>query len=216
MEVQREGFKVHIPREEMKPRRLYLLQSRNLEFGIWNGKEGKFKGGFIGIRYKFGQARLDTEYHFEDGAPYGTARPVVDTGLDLPEGIDLKESRPTVDWETGRQLVFDEKTRRTVNIEGKPPRTLPGAWRFKDTGEVAEDVRAVSFENEELFGWLKEYEAGAAEDVFVRQMSGPEIGTHYCVPGFPANECPVCLVQNTIDTKGPGKYWIKVQVRRIE
>ena len=215
-EPQRPEFQVHIPREQMKARRLYLLQARNIEFGVWNGQEGKFKGGFIGIRYKFGQARLDTEYHHEDGAPYGTARPVFDTGLDLPEGIDLKESRPTVDRETGRLVVYDTKAPRTWEEKGDRPRVLNGAWKFIDTGEVSGDIRPVSYENAEFFAWLKEYEAGAAEEVFVKVLDSSTIETHYCAPGFPTNECPVCLIQNTVAEKGPGKYWVQLQVRRIE
>lgn len=214
-EPQRPEFAIHIPKEEMKPRRLYLLQSRNLAFGVWNGEEGKFKGGFIGIRYKFGQARLDTEHHFDDGAPYGTARPVLDTGLDLPEGIELRESMPTIDRETKREVYYNKDTVR----EGDPDprrRKVPGAWHFKDTGEYSLDIQPISFENQPFFEWLKEYEGGATEGVFQRQLSSPHIEAHYCVPGFPTNECPVCLIQETVAEKGPGKYWIQIQVRRVE
>lgn len=55
---------------------LYRLRSRNLSFGIYN-KDNK---GFIGIRTKFGSKFLDTEYHWDTGAPYGTACPQIEVG----------------------------------------------------------------------------------------------------------------------------------------
>jgi len=67
-------------------RRLYKLSSRNLSLGVYDGKEG-----FIGIRQKFGNGFLFTEFHWDQGPPYGTVDGVEDTGIDLPEHIELKE-----------------------------------------------------------------------------------------------------------------------------
>jgi hypothetical protein len=48
---------------------IYRIQSRNLAAGVYDGK-----GGFIGIREKFGDTYLFTEYGWEQGPPYGTVR----------------------------------------------------------------------------------------------------------------------------------------------
>lgn len=69
---------------ECKKRRVYRLFSRNILFGVFDGNDR-----FIGIRKKFGSRYLDTEDHWETGPPFGTARPEEDTGIDIPEEIDL-------------------------------------------------------------------------------------------------------------------------------
>jgi len=55
---------------------LYLLRSRNLVSGVFD--EGT--KGFVGIRSKLGSKRLFIEYHYETGAPFGTAHPVKEVG----------------------------------------------------------------------------------------------------------------------------------------
>jgi len=67
--------------------RLYKIRARNFQLGVYDGQ-----GGFIGRRNKFGQWYLFTEYHYDTGAPHGTAMPMEDTGIDLPEGIEAKEN----------------------------------------------------------------------------------------------------------------------------
>ena len=62
----------HIPLEDCKDGFIYRLGSRNLRYGIFN-KETK---GFTGIRTKFDSVFLFEEYHWDIGAPYGTAHPV--------------------------------------------------------------------------------------------------------------------------------------------
>lgn len=74
-----------LPPDELVPRRLYLVQSRNLRYTIYDGKLG-----FIGIRTKFGSRFLFTEYHW-DAEAYGTVSAMEDKGVDLPEGIALDE-----------------------------------------------------------------------------------------------------------------------------
>jgi hypothetical protein len=62
---------------------LYRLRSRNLHLGVYDGD-----GGFIGIREKFGDRYLFTEYDCRCGPPYGTATPVEDLGP-APEGLEI-------------------------------------------------------------------------------------------------------------------------------
>ena len=65
---------------------LYRIDSRNLSLGVYDGKEG-----FIGIRTKFRDRYLFTEYHHDQGAPHGTVFPLEDLGP-IPEEIPINES----------------------------------------------------------------------------------------------------------------------------
>lgn len=66
----------HIPIDQCVHGRLYRLSSRNLGMGVYN----QANKGFVGIREKFGSEYLSTEYHWDTGAPHGTARPLEDLG----------------------------------------------------------------------------------------------------------------------------------------
>ncbi len=59
-----------IPREELVVGMTYLCKARNFYIGKWNGK------GFDYMRRKFGSVFPDVEYHWDDGAPYGTVKPL--------------------------------------------------------------------------------------------------------------------------------------------
>lgn len=76
-----------IPKSECKDRRLYRLNSRNLTHGVWCAKSG----GFIGLRTKFDSTYPATEYHWEQGAPHGTAQPQEELSDELPAEIHLTE-----------------------------------------------------------------------------------------------------------------------------
>jgi len=64
---------------------LYRIHSRNLKLGVFDGKTG-----FIGIRLKFGSEYLFTEYHWDQGPPYGTVQPKEDLGP-IPDDIEIYE-----------------------------------------------------------------------------------------------------------------------------
>lgn len=63
-----------IPMRDCIKGRVYKLLCRNLSFGMYDGD-----GGFRGIRSKFGELYLFTEYHYDNG--YGTVRAMLDTGI---------------------------------------------------------------------------------------------------------------------------------------
>jgi hypothetical protein len=69
--------------EQLQRGRVYRLESRNLECGVWNGKDG-----FIGIRTKFGGQFLDMEIHWGLSKTFGTARALEALGA-IPESISL-------------------------------------------------------------------------------------------------------------------------------
>lgn len=79
----------YIPLEQCQSRHIYNLQSRNLLVGVFDADAQ----GFIGIREKFGNRYLFTEYHYDTGSPHGTVRPFEDCG-ELDHRIRLWERYP--------------------------------------------------------------------------------------------------------------------------
>jgi len=128
----------YIPLENCVKGRLYKLHSRNLAAGVFDGKRG-----FIGIREKFDQRYLFTEYHWDSPA-FATAKPIEDLGVDVPEDIPVQESLGSFDQITQRPTAFD-----------KPVADGGRGWYFTDTGEASRDIRSYSKSNEELFKWIQ-------------------------------------------------------------
>lgn len=62
----------YIKKEDLIENEIYRCYARNFEYGIWNGE------GFEYIRHKFGTKWFfyDTEFHWDDGPPYGTVKPL--------------------------------------------------------------------------------------------------------------------------------------------
>ena len=69
--------------EQLQRGTVYRLRSRNLECGVWNGKDG-----FVGIRTKFGGRFLDVEIHWDLSDTFGTALALEALGT-IPESISL-------------------------------------------------------------------------------------------------------------------------------
>jgi len=63
--------KPYIPLEECKHGGLYKISARNFSLGVYDEKAK----GFIGVRTKWSDVYLFTEYHWDTGEPYGTVRP---------------------------------------------------------------------------------------------------------------------------------------------
>ena len=59
-----------IPKEEMVINATYECKGRNLGVGIWNGES------FDYMRNKIGATFPDKEWHWDDGAPHGTCKPI--------------------------------------------------------------------------------------------------------------------------------------------
>jgi len=66
----------HIPMNEMKSGHLYKIMARNASYGIWVSEEN----GFIISRHKWSENYSFVEYHWDTGAPHGTAKPLEDLG----------------------------------------------------------------------------------------------------------------------------------------
>jgi hypothetical protein len=146
-------------------RRVYVLHSRNLGVGVYDGEQG-----FIGIREKFGHLFLFTEYHWDQGAPYGTVDGAVDSGIDVPEPIQVVETLGRIDKLTGRPIEW-----ATTIPNPNPSQAGKGKlgwWRYVD-GEPAPAVGKLDFDadgrdtglyaqsvpNDALFAFLDECEA---------------------------------------------------------
>lgn len=136
-----------IPLDKCIDRRIYKLSSRNLSVGVFREETR----GFIGIREKFGSRYLFEEYHYDTGAPYGTAVPYQDTGIDLPGHIELDEHLPgTYGSNTGKAMHFQVH-------DGD----YKGAWYYHfDDSEVDEDDWACCKDNRVLFNYLLAFEIG--------------------------------------------------------
>ena len=65
---------------------LYRIGSRNLPYGVYDGR-----GGFIGVREKFGHLYLFTEYDWDNGPPFGTVIVREDLGA-IPSDIEPVEA----------------------------------------------------------------------------------------------------------------------------
>ena len=95
-----------IPISECRAGRLYRLTSRNLKIGVCNVTEenGHVVCAFTGIREKFGDRYLDTEYHRDMGPPHGTALCLADIGA-MPAGLTpaLREKLP---WNFITQIPY--------------------------------------------------------------------------------------------------------------
>lgn len=93
----------YLPPAECKRGHVYRLSSRNLAFGVFAPEK---ENGFIGIRDKFGSRYLFTEHHWDNGAPYGTAKPLEDMGPLKDPHIALLDTLPTACGYCGERLEF--------------------------------------------------------------------------------------------------------------
>jgi hypothetical protein len=64
--------KEYIKIKELKNNYLYEIKARNANRGIWLENEK----GFIISRFKFGSNFTFIEYHWDNGPPFGTVRPI--------------------------------------------------------------------------------------------------------------------------------------------
>jgi hypothetical protein len=74
-----------IPVNELEVGRIYLLDCRNLYFGVYAGE-----GIFVGVREKFGDRFLDREYHYDTSRQFGTVEGMEPTNytFECPDSIE--------------------------------------------------------------------------------------------------------------------------------
>ncbi|WP_299021239.1 hypothetical protein [uncultured Photobacterium sp.] len=60
----------YLTKDKLVVGKTYICEARNFDEAVWNGE------AFVGRRVKFGSVCEDTEYHWDDGEPYGTVKPL--------------------------------------------------------------------------------------------------------------------------------------------
>lgn len=140
----------YLPLEALEHGRLYRFRARNFSLGIYN-ENAK---GFIGIRTKFGDRFLFTEYHWDADPRYGTVQPIEALDARLPDDIPVVESLGTRCGTCGNHLeyvrVLDEADGST-DIKRSHWKHIEGV----DCGAP----RAYRDSNKALFAWLEEHGA---------------------------------------------------------
>lgn len=143
-----------IPISECKPWHLYRGRGRNIGLSVCAGYYTTC--AFVGVRHKFDAVYLDTEYHYEQGAPYGTYRPNEDLGPISTEAQALFE----------RHAKAESYTKHTAWVEAWKAISLPDDYvereRVKKAlPEYEEYRRQRRIENRlhgRLLTWFKQME----------------------------------------------------------
>lgn len=136
-------IKTHsIPMSECRNGWVYRINSRNLSFGVFVTADNSF----IGIRTKFGARFLDSEYHYDTGAPFGTVHPKEELEA-APPGLQLRTLGPLIDADTGRP-VTDTRTEYPA----------PPAYIYADTGEPCTSKEIRWSKNQPLFDYMLQIE----------------------------------------------------------
>ena len=128
----------YISKTDCIHRRLYRINSRNLTCGIYN----QANGGFYGIRTKFDSRFVFAEYHWDNGPPYGTVRPVELLEVTFPDDILLQERLPGYLCIYCGQPLLDEHD---------------SIYKHAHVGEPCSAgnlVHGSTLENKQLFDWL--------------------------------------------------------------
>ncbi len=147
----------YIKKPDCKDRVLYRIHSRNLTFGVYDQETG----GFNGIREKFGQLYVFREYHYDNGAPFGTVLPLEELPEHLPSEIENVE-RLSGSWcSSCHKPVEYVKEPRTVTYPDGETLDFPGRWKHVDPADSVhgEEFHAFTRENKRLFDWLKSMES---------------------------------------------------------
>lgn len=127
-----------IPMEACKDRQPYRLRSRNLRLGVYSAATH----GFLGIREKFGSRFLAEEFHWETGAPFGSAKPLEELPDRLPDEVEVKESLGPICLTCGVAMEYNGKD----------------AWQHLVSTNCREP-RPVNHTNAPLARWMKAMEA---------------------------------------------------------
>jgi hypothetical protein len=80
---------------------LYRLASRNLCIGVYSLD----RRGFVGVRTKFDDTFLFTEYHWDCGEPCGTAKPIDMLGQ-YPNDIVVEGEIRNGQWVENKDLMI--------------------------------------------------------------------------------------------------------------
>lgn len=140
----------YISQIDLQPRVLYRLKSRNLSCGVWNPGTH----GFIGIREKFGDHFLFTEYHWDEPA-FATARPLYEVDV-MPEWMPLEEGRSLT--KSGKSVIFKHFEEDHPKYDPELP-YLGRQVYYHNGEEVDHNIDpSYHFNNRFLHEWMKPYD----------------------------------------------------------
>ena len=135
------SYEQRIPLAALIHKRIYRIHSRNLIVGVWNEETN----GFIGIRNKFGNDYLFTEYEYDTNGKYGTAWAIELVDAKLSDNVLLAE---TLGTKSGTRWV---KFTSPISSGGR-------GWVYVDDDSNVEDTNSIiSLPNTELLDILKPY-----------------------------------------------------------
>ena len=63
-------FDTWIAKKHLTVGSTYFCKARNFKYGVWNGESFNY------MRTKCGSEFPDVEYHWDDGSPHGTVKPL--------------------------------------------------------------------------------------------------------------------------------------------
>ena len=121
---------------------IYKVHAHNFSVAVYAGD-----GGFIGIRTKFGNRFLDTEFEWTTSSSFGTARAEEAIGK-VPSTIKLVTS-------LGSEC---EKCGKLTNFDMSRPERL--RWQHDDGTTMCEKAWSISIPNRELFSIIEETQDG--------------------------------------------------------
>lgn len=129
----------------------YRLDAQQIKVGVFDGDTG-----FIGICEKVGLRSLFREFHWDAGAPHGTARPLEDLGP-VPKSISI------VEW-----FWIDGNSGQPIFPAGENGRS----WSYEDAGERDPEIEPEPVANQELFVWLDDLEVGGSPKPSAKARQG--------------------------------------------
>lgn len=135
------------PLSELSERGIYRIHSRNLTLGVYDGK-----GGFIGIREKFGALFLFREYAWETGPPYGTVQ-IKDRELVgwCPPEVELRETLGTKCAGCSERVNFNGEVMQWVGcrcVGSTRATAIPNHKLFSLLGSLATPEEQESWETQ--------------------------------------------------------------------
>ena len=155
-----------IPLEQCKHGVLYQLRSRNLTVGVYHAMDRSFTG----IRTKFAARFLDREFHWDTGAPHGTAKPVLELEACPIENLETSLGTVCSVCREPCEYVHFPDGSRSVTIAGVDM-VVPGEW-VHTTSAGEHRVLATGVSNTALFEWLDE----RLEKMGLKSSAGDEEG----------------------------------------
>jgi hypothetical protein len=143
-----------IIKSECKDRYLYLIHSRNLTFGVYN----QTTGGFTGLRTKFSSVYAFEEYHWDNGPPYGTVKPIKILE-ELPREIKIETSLGTECHTCHKACAYIPFPFGPLEKEYGDGKVLKiaGEWQHTKPSDCS-DPSPISISNVPLEQWLYEME----------------------------------------------------------